>query len=448
MTVRNLFDGDTMSELDKRYEIKVVSYYSSQIKAMWPSRWSERQLFKWACPRWRLPALQGFLINLLYHWNLHAFSREHSLFTMEQRLSLYKEKHRIRYHFDREVGARIVALFRGKDKDRDLLRDFVYLTPVQKGLQLVKALLVASTDLSKDQQLIYTFRKIGIPVIALVHSFDNLTAKGLLSTKPDRLLVWNEIMRKEAVDYHGFDTANVAIVGVPQFEKYRRLSAEASEFRFRKRLNIQNGVKVITYTGSAISMFPDEEQFVEELVGAISRGECGQSVLVLRIHPPDVRQEAYCKKYEKSDLPIRIDFPDSGFSALNTGDIGNRESVLEFVELMKFSDVVVNLSSTITLDAVLFDTPVICLNFNYLAEDALNAAHMHHKCEHYHAIVESTAVDFPNSMNELILDINSYLRNPEKNSSERQRLSKRMMPDLPTSRLIAEDVEKAIVDSS
>ena len=190
----------------------------------------------------------------------------------------------------------------------------------------------------------------------------------------------------------------IDIVGVPQYETYRQIASVTNEDNFRGRLNIPFDTAVITYTASSDSMFPEEERFVEELLLAVSNGNCGKATLVLRIHPPDVRKEVYCEKYLHTDLPIRLDFPDSAFTAFNTWSIGVEASLVEFVELMQFSDVVVNLSSTIALDAILFDTPVICLNFNYLPDDKWNAAHKHHQCEHYRPIVESGAVEFPNDL--------------------------------------------------
>jgi hypothetical protein len=254
-------------------------------------------------------------------------------------------------------------------------------------------------------------------------------------------------MRKEAVEYHGMDLDKIDIVGVPQYEQYRKLSTRTSKERFKKRLNIPDGASVITYTASAMFMFPDEERFVQELVEAISKGKCGNSYLVLRTHPPDVRKEAYLQRYSESHLPIRIDIPDAGYTALHTGKIGTNTSIVNFVELMQYSDVVINLSSTIALDAVLFDTPVICLNFNYLDNEDWASAPSHHRCEHYQPIVESQAVEFPNNLDELLSMINLYLENPSKKSAERQQLSDRMMPNLPTSRLVVEAIEKAIQES-
>ena len=71
---------------------------------------------------------------------------------------------------------------------------------------------------------------------------------------------------------------------------------------------------------------------------------------------------------------------------------------------------------------------------------------MHHKCEHYHAIVQSNAVDFPNNLEELLRAVNRNLRNPQDKSIERRQLANQIMPNVPTSKLITEAIDKAIAE--
>jgi hypothetical protein len=52
---------------------------------------------------------------------------------------------------------------------------------------------------SDEIPLIRAVIKAGIPTLGVVASWDNLTSKGLLLPKVDRLLVWNDAMREEAV---------------------------------------------------------------------------------------------------------------------------------------------------------------------------------------------------------------------------------------------------------
>jgi hypothetical protein len=44
----------------------------------------------------------------------------------------------------------------------------------------------------------------GIPTVGVVASWDNLTNKGPLVPRLDRLVVWNDLMREEAIEFHGY----------------------------------------------------------------------------------------------------------------------------------------------------------------------------------------------------------------------------------------------------
>ena len=45
--------------------------------------------------------------------------------------------------------------------------------------------------------------RMGIPTCLCVHSWDNLTNKGLIHELPDAITVWNEMQRDEAVEFNG-----------------------------------------------------------------------------------------------------------------------------------------------------------------------------------------------------------------------------------------------------
>ena len=92
----------------------------------------------------------------------------------------------------------------------------------KKNILKILMFFTASTDCIQDQILSYSAKKQNIPLITLVHSWDNLPSRGLLAVKPDLLLVWNGIMQKQAVELHQIKKENIKIVGVPQFEWYRK----------------------------------------------------------------------------------------------------------------------------------------------------------------------------------------------------------------------------------
>mgnify|MGYP001146837463 CR=1 FL=1 len=83
----------------------------------------------------------------------------------------------------------------------------------------------------------------GIPVVAAILSWDNLSGLGYRYFSPDLTLVWSEKMREEAVRIHRCDERKVRIVGaIPFFKHFEILSGSlTSSGRCRKsgeRLNV------------------------------------------------------------------------------------------------------------------------------------------------------------------------------------------------------------------
>ena len=62
--------------------------------------------------------------------------------------------------------------------------------------------------------------RLGIPVVFIPFSWDNLTNKGLMRIQPDRVLVWNDIQRREAIELHGCNPDHIAITGAPRFDDF------------------------------------------------------------------------------------------------------------------------------------------------------------------------------------------------------------------------------------
>jgi hypothetical protein len=62
--------------------------------------------------------------------------------------------------------------------------------------------------------------RLGLPVAFLPFSWDNLTNRGLIRVAPDRVLVWNEHQRREAVELHGVPPDRVIVTGAPRFDEF------------------------------------------------------------------------------------------------------------------------------------------------------------------------------------------------------------------------------------
>src|SRR5207237_1780931 len=62
-------------------------------------------------------------------------------------------------------------------------------------------------------EVVKAARSLGIPTAFLVYSWDNLSNKGRIQVAPDRVFVWNEVQRQEAVELHGLGPDDVVVTG-------------------------------------------------------------------------------------------------------------------------------------------------------------------------------------------------------------------------------------------
>jgi hypothetical protein len=85
---------------------------------------------------------------------------------------------------------------------------------------------------SPQVEYLKSARRLGVPTGVCVASWDNLTNKGLLRFVPERVFVWNEVQRREAVELHGVPGERVVATGGQVFDEWfeRRPSRSREEF--------------------------------------------------------------------------------------------------------------------------------------------------------------------------------------------------------------------------
>jgi len=140
---------------------------------------------------------------------------------------------------------------------------------------------------------------------------------------------------------------------------------------------------------------------------------------MVRLHPKDL-PELYKRFENRPEMVIQL----PGRRA-KTNDSWNptREDMYGLAELMCYSDVVVNMASTITIDAAAFDTPVVNTAFDgYKEQPYLRSSRRYYDYEHYKRVVDTGGVKISYSLDELIRQIQEYLDNPKLDAEGRARI--------------------------
>lgn len=316
-----------------------------------------------------------------------------------------------------------INLFKSKFKFPSSFYRFFISPETISEMKSYDRILILSTDYVLDKAIHIAGSRIGKDISVMVHSWDNLPARGYIATIPDKLLVWNEVMVEQAEQLHGIKKEVVHIVGVPQFDFYKKIEDEINKELFEYIYGIAKDKKVITYTCSASRVFPDEERFIEELIKYAQDKDLN---FVIRLHPTE---RSYYKQKFANQKNVILDIPSGIFAATVTENISNEiKDLRKFVSLMKYSDVVINLASTISLDAMIFDTCVVCPAYNPESanEKAWNNARDWYNSSHFKEIVDTGAVRLVSNKEDLYSSLDNYLSNPSLDKDSRRKIVERL----------------------
>lgn len=275
-----------------------------------------------------------------------------------------------------------------------------------------------SLTLNEDTAMLKHARRRGIPIVGMVRSWDNLTSKTFLRIHPDLLLVQNPHMVEEAVNLADMPKDRIRVVGFPQFDYYLNPDWHISKEELGRLWGVDPQKRwVVYFTGGLPLSVLDKRDYTDHvlmLLGACERGLLGQAISVLvRVHPNDdiiLREKA-------SQVP-KLDFG-KGF------DFSWDDTKL-LLNLLRSSDVTVNLGSTIALEAAIFDRPLVLAAFDGYDEEKLpwqnrlsvTLSNTVHYCD-----VEKTGGAWRvENEKDLIRAVKTYLENPTLHSEGRKKI--------------------------
>jgi hypothetical protein len=162
---------------------------------------------------------------------------------------------------------------------RRLAPDAIVVSPaVARGPSSVR-----QTDTIKAAQ------SLGVPVAAAIGSWDHLTTKGLIKVVPDRVLVWNEIQRREAVELHHVPADRVVLTGAQLFDQWFDREPSAGREAFVSELGLDPARPYVLYVGSSpnIAEAAAEIDFVRRWIAELRRSPepVGSVGVLVRPHP-------------------------------------------------------------------------------------------------------------------------------------------------------------------
>lgn len=194
----------------------------------------------------------------------------------------------------------------------------------------------------------------GVPTVAAVASWDNLTTKGLIRGRPEQVLVWNEAQAQEAVDLHGVERGRVVVTGAQPFDKWFAREPSLDADAFADRVGLPRGVPYLLFVGSTASISAPhaEQEFVRRWLGELRRSRHarlrGLAVLI-RPHPFN---SLHWDDADLSELRDVVVWPREGANPVDEGD---RD---DYYHSIYHSTAVVGINTSAMLEAAIVGRPV------------------------------------------------------------------------------------------
>ena len=270
--------------------------------------------------------------------------------------------------------------------------------------------------------LVAAARQLKLKTAAFVFSWDNLASKGRMAASFDHYLVWSDLMKRELIQfYRRIRPEQISVVGTPQFVPYVMPQYHSSKAEFHKKFALEPDQPTLCFSCGDVSTSPNDPYYIEIISQAIDSAVLPKLNLLVRTSPAESgeRFEGLKRKFKW----IKWNHPKWPLLRSNHQEnwsqrIPDEADVFDLRAILTHSDLNINMLSTMSLDFMLNDKPVINPVMGQgdrgLGNDQrfLNYAHIKH-------LTDSGASKIAKTPEALIKCIQEYL-SADKDASKRQ----------------------------
>ena len=223
---------------------------------------------------------------------------------------------------------------------------------------------------SPQPDCLLSARALGYPTALCVWSWDHLSSKAILRTVPDRVFVWNETQRSEAISLHDVAAERVVVTGAQCFDHWFERAPARSADEFCRMVGLPAGRPFLLYVCSALFQgSASEARFVQRWVRALRASAVepltSASILV-RPHPSRM------KEWTDVDLASERDVVLWGRNPIDA------DARADYFDSLYHSAAVVGLNTSAFLEAAIVGRPVYATLLPEHHENQEGTIHFHY----------------------------------------------------------------------
>jgi len=273
---------------------------------------------------------------------------------------------------------------------------------------------------TEDVYLGLEARRKNIFTVGMVRSWDNITSKGTCLFLPDKLIVHNEELKKQAIEILGLKPTGIEVTGLPHFDYYYGYKPTPRE-DFLKKLSLPINCRYllhVPYLGTYKQSVNETLQIIDE---AIKIGKLPTDLKIIVRMPPSYN--AGFNDLWTSER-IFIDYPGYKINQVGKSDWEFTDSdMVHFADSLIHASVILNFASTVTIDAAALDRPVINLSFDgFFKKDFSHSINDIYIVDHFINVLRSEGSPRVKNKEELFVTINNYLSNSNIDSVGRNKI--------------------------
>jgi len=267
-----------------------------------------------------------------------------------------------------------------------------------------------------DAWAVLLAKKHRVPTCSINFTWDNLTSNGKFMRKTDYLVVWNGIIKQEALDYHRYTPESVFVSGPLRFDPYfTPMQGEMSRETFLRTKGLDPGAKTILIGTMTDNNYSGHVELIEYVLKLRDSGAIEPCNIFVRVHPIDhfnkyeglIARKIKHLHIERAGTPLFDDRAPGQKVQMNQDDMRNLKHTL------KYCDLCVNPFSTLSIEAMIFDKPVI--NLGLIPKHRPSLEYVHYK-----PLIDSGSVRVAYTDAELEEYLTLYLAHPETDREERR----------------------------
>ncbi len=220
-----------------------------------------------------------------------------------------------------------------------------------------------------DFRMLRAAKQRGIKTVTMGKSWDVFTTKAFTRVQADKIIAFNEHIAEEAVRYGDYDHRAVVVTGFPQYDQSPGYTPRVSREEFCAALGLDPQKKIILFALQGDWIAPKTCEVLEGLDKSITDGALGVPVQILaRLHPK------YRDASEKIVLANGVfDRPgtllgDSTHIVASGGHLFSwtftAKDIAHLLDSIYFADVAVLTVSTMLLDTLAMDRPLVLVGYD------------------------------------------------------------------------------------